>query len=629
MYLNKKYCSVCGRSDRKIIKGLCPRHKNQYEEFNFTMDSNKRDEYDTNEILEFEDHAEIILYDNLFNELKEKIVIDLEDVETVKGIIWKKIGKHIVGTANQYNYDLPNLIMDTSSKIEYIDEDMYNNRKSNLNIIEKKRFKHHFASNKKYKNKIIITSLGGSSDNVTGSCFAIEYPLDNGNRDLILLENGSIQTNKIQEDYLSNKKMIDNIPYNLASNIFICHSHADHIGNLPAGITRGFNGEVVSTLENAAIMKPMLIDSAFIHNRNVSIMNNKGKKYEVLYDESDTYSILTKIKTYELDKIHKINSNLSFRFTANNHCFAATQLELFIKKPSGRIVKLFYSSDLGSKYNQAYRPYCEDRKDVAKANISIFESTYGETDRCFTKKDADNEANRLIEKIKEITYRGNRVLIPTFCFDRSQSIMTFLYDNFKNDSKFKNIKVIVDSRLLNEINNVYRNVLVGDKLAKWNEVMSWNNFIYVTEYKKTEILAKEKDNPCVILSASGMMSSGHILTYAKSILPRKQDCICFVGYSSQNTLACKIQQGAKSVTIDNESIPIRCDVEIYKGFSGHAQAKELTSYMKNINCNDIYLHHGSPEAKENLKFVAEEEFLFSDISKKIHIINGKNNQIII
>lgn len=625
----KRFCEVCGRSDRKIVKGLCPRHKIQNEEYGYTLDTNSRDEYDTNEILEFEDHAEIILYDNLFNELDDRIIIDLENVETVKGIIWKKLGKHIVGVANQYNYDLPNLILDTDAKIEYIDGNRLNNKKSNLHIIEKKKFKHHFANHKKYKNKIIITSLGGSTEDVTGSCFAIEYPLDNGNRDLILIELGAIQTNRIQEDYISNKKMIESIPFNLASNIFICHAHADHIGNLASGVTRGFSGNIITTHENEAIIKPMLIDSAFIHNRNVMSMNNKGKKYNILFDESDVYTILSKTNIYSKNEIHNVNSNLSFRFTNNNHCVGSTQLELFIKKPSGRVIKLFYSSDLGSVYNQEYKPYSEIRKDVTKANIAIFESTYGESDRTFTKNDCHDEAKSLINKIKEVTYRGNRVLIPVFCFDRAQSIMTFIYDNFKDDDKFKNIKVIVDSRLLNELNNVYRNILQDDKLEKWNEVMNWSNFIFVTEYAKTEILSKEKDKPYVILSASGMMSAGHVLTYAKSILPNTKDCVCFVGYSSQNTIAGKIQQGIKNVVIDNQNIPIRCEMQNYKTFTGHIQTRELINYMKNINCNNIYLHHGSETAKQNLKFIAEEDFLFSDISKKIHIINKNNNQIII
>ena len=63
------HCKVCGRSDRKIIKGMCPRHKSQFEEFGYNLDDNPIDEYDMNEIVLHKDYAEIKLYDNLFNEL--------------------------------------------------------------------------------------------------------------------------------------------------------------------------------------------------------------------------------------------------------------------------------------------------------------------------------------------------------------------------------------------------------------------------------------------------------------------------------------------------------------------------------------------------------------------------------
>ena len=45
------HCKVCGRSDRKIIKGMCPRHKSQFEEFGYNLDDNPIDEYDMNEIV--------------------------------------------------------------------------------------------------------------------------------------------------------------------------------------------------------------------------------------------------------------------------------------------------------------------------------------------------------------------------------------------------------------------------------------------------------------------------------------------------------------------------------------------------------------------------------------------------
>ena len=624
----KPACKVCGRDDRKISKdGYCPRHKLQIEEYGYNLDENPIDEFDTNEIVLHDDYAEIILYDTLFNELNERVIIDLDDVDTVGGVIWKKQGKHIVGTANQYTYDLPNLIMDTGNKIKYLDGNIFNNRKSNLNVIEKKRFKHHFSSNKKHKNKILITSLGGSSEQVTGSCFAIEYPLDNGNRDLILLECGGVQTNRIQDDYIANKKIVEGIPFNLASNVFICHIHIDHSFLLPAGITRGFNGNVICNYENSVLLKPMLLDSAFIHNRNVDSLNSRGKHYELIYDEGDVYSLLPKINAYTVGEIHKINSNLSFRFTNNNHCVGSTMLELFIKKPSGRVMKIVYTSDVGSNYNQKYKPYSEDREIIPKANCLIMESTYGSKERCFDKKDVNKEYDRFISKIKEVTSRGNRVLIPIFSYDRAQSFMTLLYQEFKDlkDSP----KIIVDSRLLNTINGCYRDILTGDKLELWNEVISSDMFIFIDEFKKTEIYATDKSKPYICLSSAGMLSAGHSMTYAKYILPRRDDAICFVGYCGNGTIGRQLQDGAKTVLIDNMNIPVRCEINTYSCFSGHAMQSELIQIMKQTNCDIIALHHGDKQSKLDLKFAAEEEFLFNNMNKKIKIIDKKNNQIIL
>lgn len=63
-------------------------------------------------------------------------------------MVWKKVGKHIVGSTDRYTFDLPSLLMDTDNKIEYVNGNILDNRKENLMIVEKKKFKHHFANNK-------------------------------------------------------------------------------------------------------------------------------------------------------------------------------------------------------------------------------------------------------------------------------------------------------------------------------------------------------------------------------------------------------------------------------------------------------------------------------------------------
>ena len=227
---SNKFCKVCGRKltdGDNIKRELCNKHLNEYKEYGMCISSNSHDLNEPNEIINKGEYAEIILYDELTSEESgEVILIDNEDIKLVNDKIWKKVGKHIVGTDDHYTYDLPNLLMNSDNKVEYLNGNILDNRKENLDIIEKKKFKHHFANNKKFKNKIIITSVGGSTEDVTGSCIAVEYPLDNGNRNLILLESGGIQTNNMVEDYNNNKKMIDNIPFNLASCVLVAHCHA-------------------------------------------------------------------------------------------------------------------------------------------------------------------------------------------------------------------------------------------------------------------------------------------------------------------------------------------------------------------------------------------------------------------
>ena len=56
--------------------------------------------------------------------------------------------------------------------------------------------------------------------------------------------------------------------------------------------------------------------------------------------------------------------------------------------------------------------------------------------------------------------------------------MCFLYDKLKDDKEFGDTKVVVDSKLINEINEVYREILKGEQRKYWEEVLAWNNFHY-------------------------------------------------------------------------------------------------------------------------------------------------------
>jgi hypothetical protein len=79
---------------------------------------------------------------------------------------------------------------------------------------------------KKKNNDIILSFVGGSRDNICGSALLISYPIENDKHKCICLECGMIQgESKPEVDYSVNKKMIENIPVEDISGVFLMHSH--------------------------------------------------------------------------------------------------------------------------------------------------------------------------------------------------------------------------------------------------------------------------------------------------------------------------------------------------------------------------------------------------------------------
>ena len=102
-------------------------------------------------------------------------------------------------------------------------------------------------------NKIEIESLGGSTTDVTGSCFAVYYPTNEEYKGCFLIECGMIQGGTVLQDYNDNKKMISAIPYDIAEFILIGHPHVDHIGNICSSVPNGFKGKIYGSKETLAI----------------------------------------------------------------------------------------------------------------------------------------------------------------------------------------------------------------------------------------------------------------------------------------------------------------------------------------------------------------------------------------
>lgn len=130
-----KTCKVCGCNGKHHAKGYCKKHYQQFKRHGQISD---RTRFDPNEIIEYEDYAEITLYDKDGSEVA-RALIDLEDIYKVKNYKWRVDNNgyaltDINGTSKKLS--LHRLIMNCPDDkvIDHINHNKLDNRKENLRI---------------------------------------------------------------------------------------------------------------------------------------------------------------------------------------------------------------------------------------------------------------------------------------------------------------------------------------------------------------------------------------------------------------------------------------------------------------------------------------------------------------
>lgn len=113
---------------------LCKRHSSQYYEMGKLYDRTK---FDPNEIVKYDDYAEVVLYDKQHNETKRSR-IDIEDIELVSKYKWN-YSNHGYCYNNKNGIFLHNLILNRypskETTVDHINRDRLDNRKSNLRVV--------------------------------------------------------------------------------------------------------------------------------------------------------------------------------------------------------------------------------------------------------------------------------------------------------------------------------------------------------------------------------------------------------------------------------------------------------------------------------------------------------------
>lgn len=95
-----------------------------------------------------------------------------------------------------------------------------------------------------------------------------------------------------------------------------------------------------------------------------------------------------------------------------------------------------------------------------------------------------------------------------------------------------------------------------------------------------------------------MAEGGRVLHHLRRSLPNPDDTVLFVGFQAEDTRGWQILNGAPSIKIFGEDVPVRARVEFLDGFSGHADYAQISRWLKHLSRppKKVFLVHGEPPA---------------------------------
>ncbi len=106
-----------------------------------------------------------------------------------------------------------------------------------------------------------------------------------------------------------------------------------------------------------------------------------------------------------------------------------------------------------------------------------------------------------------------------------------------------------------------------------------------------------------------MATGGRIMHHLANRLSKPETIVLFTGYQAEETLGRSLMQGAKSVNIFGQNIPVAAKILTLTNFSAHSDQRELLDWLKQLPKppKRIFLTHGEDGPRTVLKGVIEKE----------------------
>jgi len=387
--------------------------------------------------------------------------------------------------------------------------------------------------------------------------------------------------------------------------VVLTHAHIDHSGYLPRLVSQGFKGRVFCTPGTAGLCRIMLPDSGRLAEDDARDANREGYTRHApalpLFTEDDAHQALTHLQPVGYDRPVPVGGAGTLSFADAGHLLGSAFARFTLEADGGADV--VFSGDLG-RFN---RPVLPDPSRVETADILLVESTYGDRTH-----EPDDGGARLAEIITTTIAGGGKVIIPAFAVGRVEEVIYWL-KRLEEARRIPSVPVYLDSPMAIDALRHYANHsndLDPDVQSGRGQMGAFTTqrFTAVASPQQSKEI-QASPSPCIVISASGMATGGRVLHHLKAALPRKRNTVLFVGYQAAGTRGRQLVEGAETVKIHGQHVPVAARIERIDSMSAHADADEILRWLRGFTRAPrmTCLVHGEPPSQEALKARIERE----------------------
>jgi metallo-beta-lactamase family protein len=379
--------------------------------------------------------------------------------------------------------------------------------------------------------------------------------------------------------------------------VVLTHAHLDHSGYLPRLVAQGFRGRIFCTPGTADLCRLVLPDAARLQEEDAREANRQGYSKHApalpLFTEADAFRALTQLQPVGFHRAVPAAPGVEISFSPTGHLLGSAAVTAVFG--DGR--RVVFGGDLG-RYD---RPVLRDPEPVPAADILLVESTYGDR-----RHEADDHGARFGAIVRETAARGGKVVIPAFAIGRVEEVLYWL-KRLEEAGEIPVVPVFVDSPMAVDALAYYaRRVteLDDDMREEGKPVASFatGRFRTVASAQQSAELVASK-TPAVIISASGMATGGRVLHHLARVLPEARNTVLFVGYQAAGTRGRSLVDGARSVKIHGQQVPVAASVERIDAMSAHADRAEILRWLRGFASPPAttFIVHGEPPAMDALQ----------------------------